>query len=110
LVTPAAAPDPGETIGLVADVADGRGVDTGGSDESDPEAEPPEAEPPDPDPDEPDDFAVSLAESDEPDVLPDDCLPFWPELPFWSVPDLLSVSAGDSGAFGSGFFRTTVSG
>lgn len=97
-------PDPGEAIGLVAEVADGRAAgDTAGIDRPDSWAEPPE-------PDEPEDFAVSLAESGDPDELPVESLPLRPELPFWSLPVLPSVSARESGAFGSGFFRTTVSG
>jgi hypothetical protein len=96
-------PGPGEAIGLVADVADGRAGDTVGIDPPDPWAEPPE-------PDEPDDFAVSLAESDDSDELPVESLPLRPELPFCSLPVLPSASASESGAFDSGFFRTTVSG
>jgi len=116
LVTPAAAdswsavagggvePDAGEAIGLVADVADGRGAGgTDGIDPPDPVAEPLG-------PGEPDDFAESLAESGEPDEFADEFLPLRSELPFWSFPVLPSVSARDSGAFGPGFFRTTVSG
>jgi len=96
--------DPGEAIGLVAEVADGRGAgDTVGIDRPDPEAEPLG-------PDEPDDFAESLAESDEPDEFVDESLPLRSALPFCSLPFLPSLSARDSGAFGSGFFRTTVSG
>jgi hypothetical protein len=104
LVTPGVALDLGEAIGLVAEVAADRGAgDTAGIEPPEPWAEPPE-------PDEPDDFALSLAESGDPDELPVESLPLRPELPFCSLPVLPSVSACESGAFGSGFFRTTVSG
>jgi hypothetical protein len=103
LVTPAAAadtrsaatgggvePEAGEAIGLVTDVAAGRGVD-------------------EPDCDESEDLAESFcepSESAEPDepAAPDD-VPDDESLPFRSLPVLLSESD-----FGSGFFRTTVSG
>jgi len=90
------APEAGEGIGLVADVAAGR--ETGGF------GAPESAEPSDPD--EPGDFAESLDESDE---LLDEALPFWPAS-LRSLPDLLSLSVRESDAVGSGFFRTTVSG
>jgi hypothetical protein len=104
LVTLGVALDPGEAIGLVAEVAADRGAgDTAAIEPPEPWAEAPE-------PDEPDDFALSLAESGDPDELPVESLPLRSELPFWSLPVLPSVSACESGAFGSGFFRTTVSG
>ena len=105
LVTPAAAadsrsadagggvePETGEAIGLVADVADGRGLEEL------------------PDSDESEDLAESFCEPSEPaepeePAAPDD-FPDDGSLPFRSLPALL-LSESD---FGSGFFRTTVSG
>ena len=106
LVTPAAAadsrsadagggvePETGEAIGLVADVADGRGLEEL------------------PDSDESEDLAESFCEPSEPAELrgtssADDCRPDDGSLPFRIVA-VLALSESD---FGSGFFRTTVSG
>jgi hypothetical protein len=91
------APETGEGIGLVVEVAGVRGADGTGGVEL-------------PDPDESDDFDEFFAESfdeldepEEPLVEPEE--PDDGSLPFCALPFLLS----DSG-FGSGFFRTTVSG
>ena len=90
------APETGEGIGLVVDVADGRGADddggfdTGGFELSDP--------------DESDDFEESLEEPEEAEGPEEESLPFW-SAAFGSVPFLPAESD-----FGSDFFRTTVSG
>jgi len=90
------APETGEGIGLVVDVADGRGAgdaggfDTGGFELSDP--------------DESDDFEESLEEPEEAEGPEEESLPFR-SATFGSVPFLLPESD-----FGSDFFRTTVSG
>lgn len=85
------APETGEGIGRVSDVADGRGAgDTGGLALSDS--------------DESDDFEESFVESEEAEGPEEESLPFR-SATFGSVPFLPSESN-----FGSGFFRTTVSG
>ncbi|HET7018215.1 MAG TPA: hypothetical protein VFI65_30130 [Streptosporangiaceae bacterium] len=85
------APETGEGIGRVVDVADGRGAgDTGGFALSDF--------------DDPGDFEESFGESEDAAGPEEESLPFR-SATFGSVPFLPSESD-----FGSGFFRTTVSG
>jgi PPE-repeat protein len=85
------APETGDGIGLVVDVADGRGAGDAGRFELS-------------DPDESDDFEESLEEPEEAEGPEEESLPFW-SAAFGSVPFLPAESD-----FGSDFFRTTVSG